>query len=147
MEGLSTQRSSDAVTRSVVLGVIGGLAGGVIFGLMMAAQNMLPMVGMLIGQESAGVGFIVHLVISALIGGTYGFVAPRLPSGWGVTAGAGLVYGVIWWVLGALILMPLMLGMGEMVLQIGDAQWMSLIGHLIFGVILAAVFKLLRERA
>jgi hypothetical protein len=30
-------------------------------------------------------------------------------------------------------LMPLMLGMPEMVFQIGEMQWMSLIGHLVFG--------------
>jgi len=31
--------------------------------------------------------------------------------------------------------------MGQMVLQIGDMQWLSLMGHIIFGVIMAAVYK------
>jgi hypothetical protein len=43
-------------------------------------------------------------------------------------------------VLGALILMPLMLGMSAMVLQIGGDQWMSLIGHLIYGVVTGLAF-------
>jgi hypothetical protein len=47
---------------------------------------------------------------------------------------------VIWWILGALLLMPLMLGMREMVLVIGGAQWMSLVGHLLYGVVTGLVF-------
>lgn len=31
--------------------------------------------------------------------------------------------------------MPLMLGMSNMVFQIGETQWMSLMGHVIYGVI------------
>jgi len=63
-----------------------------------------------------------------------------------VSMGAGIVYGVIWWVLGALIMMPLMLGMSDMILQIGDAQWMSLVGHVIFGIVTAGFFTLIQRR-
>ena len=59
---------------------------------------------------------------------------------------AGMIYGVIWWVLGALILMPLMLGMSAMVLQIGDTQWASLMGHAIFGIITGYVYAALGNR-
>jgi uncharacterized membrane protein YagU involved in acid resistance len=59
---------------------------------------------------------------------------------------AGAVNGIVWWVLGALILMPMMLGMSAMVLQIGGDQWMSLIGHLIFGVVTALAFLPLSKR-
>lgn len=133
-------------TRSIVLGIIGGLIGGVVFGIMMAMQNMLPMVGMLIGQESPIVGFIIHMVISAFIGGSFGLLSIRLPSSWPAFLIGGGVYGVIWWVLGALILMPVMLGMNEMVLQIGDMQIMSLVGHIIFGVVMGGAFKAAAER-
>jgi uncharacterized membrane protein YagU involved in acid resistance len=104
------------------------------------------MVAMLVGSESAAVGFIVHMAISAFIGAVYGVVASRLPKTTGVAIGAGAVNGIVWWVLGALIVMPLMLGMSAMVLQIGGDQWMSLIGHLIFGVITGLVFLALSKR-
>jgi hypothetical protein len=52
----------------------------------------------------------------------------------------GAVYGVIWSVLGALILMPLLLGMADIVLVIGQPQVMSLMGYLISGVIMGALF-------
>lgn len=126
---------------TILSGVIAGLGGGLVFGMMMAMMSMLPMVAMLIGSDNVVVGFMVHMVISAVIGASYGFIAPRLPSSWMMTIGAGMVYGVIWWVLGALVIMPLALGMGQMVLQIGDMQWLSLMGHIIFGVIMAAVYK------
>ena len=42
--------------------------------------------------------------------------------------------------------MPLMLGMNEMILQIGQMQLNSLMGHVIFGVVLAAIYKMLLER-
>ena len=133
-------------TESVIQGVVGGLVGGSVFGVQMAVGGMLPMVAQMIGSQSPVVGFILHLVISAVIGAGYGVIAPRLPAGWLVTVGAGIVYGIIWWVLGALIIMPLALGMSEMVFQIGDMQWMSLIGHVIFGIITAAFYALIATR-
>ncbi len=142
----TTTASTTNIQTSIIRGIIGGIAGGMVFGMMMAMMNMLPMVGMLIGNDSPVIGFGVHMVISILIGATYGIIATRIPSSWGIVVGAGVVYGVIWWVLGALVLMPLMLGMNDMVLQIGNDQWMSLMGHIIFGVILTAVYKLLSDR-
>ena len=132
--------------QSIVAGVLSGLVGGAVFGLMMAVMGMLPMVAMLVGSQSAAVGFLVHMAISAAIGGTYGLVAGRLPKTAAVGIMAGAVNGFVWWVLGALIMMPLMLGMTDMVLQIGQPQWMSLVGHLIFGVVAGLAFIPLSER-
>ena len=127
-------------------GAIAGLAGGVVFGLMMGMMGMLPMVGMLVHQQSAVVGFILHLVISAFIGAVYGLVAGR----WATTrvnaVVGGIVNGVVWWVLGALILMPLLLGMTQMVLRIGADQWLSLMGHMIYGLVTAFAFIPLARR-
>ena len=142
----SAQTDQTTTTDALKNGVIAGLAGGLIFGMMMAIMGMLPMIGMLIGQESSFVGFIVHMGISAVFGGAFGLVAARLFSGWTQTLIAGAIYGVIVWVVGALVMMPLMLGMNEMVLQIGQAQWMSLIGHIIFGLITGGVFVWLNQR-
>jgi hypothetical protein len=59
---------------------------------------------------------------------------------------AGLINGVVWWVLGALILMPLMLGMSEMVFSVGGPQMMSLAGHVLFGLVTAYLFAFLARR-
>ena len=145
MEKQST--SAGIQTESLVHGVVAGLVGGSVFGVQMAVGGMLPMVAQMIGSESVVVGFILHLIISAVIGATYGLIAPRLPGGWLITIGAGIVFGVIWWILGALIIMPLVLGMSAMVLVIEDMQLMSLVGHVIFGIITATVYTLIAQRS
>ena len=55
-------------------GVYGGLAGGVVFGVMMGMRGMLPMVGQTVGSSSSVVGFIVHMVNSAIIGAAFAVV-------------------------------------------------------------------------
>lgn len=141
-----TRIRSSATAENLVQGVVAGLVGGSVFGVQMAVGGMLPMVAQMVGSQSPVIGFMLHLLISAFIGGVYGIISPRLPAGWLIAIGAGIVYGVIWWVLGALIIMPLALGMSEMVFQIGDPQWMSLIGHVIFGIVMAAFFSLINRR-
>lgn len=133
-------------TRNLTLGAIGGLAGGVPFGILMMMMGMMPTIGMLVRVESAAVGWVVHLVISAVVGALYGYFGPAFSKTWGSATIAGVIYGVIWWVLGALILMPAILGMFQMIFAIGQMQWMSLMGHIIYTTITAWVFKALLER-
>lgn len=136
----------------LINGAIAGVAGGVVFGILMAMLDMLPMVSMLIGVENAAVGFLVHLVNSAIIGAIFGLIAWGFAHNIAAVLGAGMVYGVIWWVLGALIVMPLWLSvtadpmMSDMVLTVGRDQWMSLMGHVIFGLIAGGVLYGLRRR-
>jgi hypothetical protein len=127
-------------------GAIAGLAGGAVFGIMMGMMNMLPMVGMLVRQENAVFGFIVHMLISAVFGAIYGLIAGRFAINATNALIGGIVNGVVWWVLGALVLMPLMLGMAAMVFVIGQSQWMSLLGHLIYGLVTSFVFIPLLKR-
>lgn len=77
-------------------GAIAGLGGGLVFGMMMAMMGMLPMIGMLVRQENAFIGFIVHMFISAVIVSIYGIVASRLPTTYLVGVVAGAANGVIW---------------------------------------------------
>ncbi|MCL4267742.1 MAG: hypothetical protein KJ069_31540 [Anaerolineae bacterium] len=135
--------ATKSTTSSLKAGIVAGLIGSLVFGMMM---GMLPMVGMLVRADSAIVGFIVHMGISATIGAIYGLVAARLPQSYVATAVAGIVNGIVWWVFGALILMPLMLGMTSMVFVIGQDQWFSLMGHIIFGLVTAFAFVPLSKR-
>lgn len=141
------QNTNLSPAKLAVSGALAGLAGGAVFGMMMAVMGMLPMVGMLVRQESAVVGFIVHMGISAFIGAVYGLAAGRFALSSTTALVGGMVNGVVWWVLGALVLMPLMLGMSQMVFVIGSDQWMSLVGHLMFGLITSFVFIPLVKRS
>jgi uncharacterized membrane protein YagU involved in acid resistance len=141
------QKVSASPTKLATSGAIAGLAGGVVFGMMMAMMGMLPMVGMLVRQESAVIGFIVHMLISAFIGAVYGLVAGRFALNTTNAVIGGMINGGVWWVLGALVLMPLMLGMSQMVFVIGNDQWLSLMGHIIYGLVTAFVFIPLVKRS
>jgi uncharacterized membrane protein YagU involved in acid resistance len=132
------------MTSRVVSGAAGGLAGGIVFGLMMDADGMMPMIAMLVGSESAGLGWLLHIGISLFIGATFGLLVGRWLAR-PVTIVAGIAWGAVWWVLGALLLMPARLGMP--VLEINDVTTRSLVGHLVFGAILGVVAWLLARRA
>ncbi|ROP35619.1 MULTISPECIES: hypothetical protein [Saccharothrix] len=134
-------------------GALAGLAGGLVFGLLMAGVGSLSMVGMLIGVENAVVGFIVHMVISAIAGAGFGLLTRNMTLVPPVYA-LSMIYGAVWWVLGALIIMPLWLSvtadpmMSDMVFVVGGAQWVSLFGHVVgFGMTTGAVLLVLRGQA
>jgi hypothetical protein len=125
-------------TRQLIAGVVGGIAGGIVFGAMMHMQGMIGMIAGLVGAEGAAVGWAVHLVIAALIGLGFALAFGRLVTGWGAGGGLGLVYGAIWWVLGPLVIMPAWMGMP--LFAINEMTLMSLVGHLVYGVVLGLVF-------
>ena len=131
-------------THRAVHGAVGGIAGGIVFGLLMQAMGMIPMVAQLVGSSATVVGWVVHLAISAFIGITFavllGSAAPTLTRA--LLLGAG--YGVFWWVFGALLLMPARLGMP--VFELSSTAWQSLMGHLLFGLVLGGVFSALSRR-
>jgi uncharacterized membrane protein YagU involved in acid resistance len=133
-------------SRDLWIGALAGIIGGIPFGIMMGMMGMMPMIGMLVRVDSAFVGVLVHAAISAITGAIYGIFAVRFPLSWQNAILGGLIYGVIWWVLGALVLMPALLGMFEMIFVIGQMQWMSLLGHIIFGEVLALAFVWLQRR-
>jgi len=132
--------------RRAAAGVAGGIAGGLVFGMLMAIMGMLPMVASMAGSDSAGVGFGIHMVISVLIG--LGLTVPfaGLLSSYGKGTVVGLGYGALWWVLGALTIMPAALGMP--LFMIDTMAGLSLLGHLVYGAILALVaVRVLKGRA
>jgi uncharacterized membrane protein YagU involved in acid resistance len=108
---------------------------------MMQMMGMIGMVAGLVGHDSAGVGWIVHLGISLLFGLGYGLIFGSASTSWGRAVGFGATYGLAWWVLGALLIMPALLGMP--VFQVGAPQVQSLVGHLVYGIALGLVFHAL----
>ncbi|MCU0263197.1 MAG: DUF1440 domain-containing protein [Candidatus Nanopelagicales bacterium] len=149
MAQTSTSTSPTSTTRitaaeGLVPGIVGGLAGGVVFGVMMQMMDMIPMVAMLVGSESVAVGWLVHLGISAIFGAVFGLVGSRLLGSWGAGIIGGAAYGVVMWVLGALIAMPARLDMP--LLNLNEMAWQSLMGHIVYGVILGAVAVALARR-
>jgi uncharacterized membrane protein YagU involved in acid resistance len=130
----------------LLAGIIGGVVGGLAFGALMAMMGMLPMVASIVGSKSAVVGFVYHMFNSVVIGALFGLILGSFSRTYGQGVVFGLLYGVVWWVLGPMILMPLLLGMGSegIASQFGAAfsapMLMSLLGHLIYGVLTGLVY-------
>lgn len=133
--------------RAILMGQAGGIIGGLLFTIVMAGIGALPRVASLVGMESSVAGFIVHLVISVIIGTSYGLLFYRKASGYSAEIALGLVYGWFWWVLGAVTLFPLLLGQPvDWSLSAVTALYPSLVGHLLYGVGLAVFFQFLARR-
>lgn len=132
--------------RKLIAGVIGGIAGGLVFGVLMSMMGMMGMIASLMGSDSAGVGFAIHLMISIIFGVAFVVLASRFVTTWGLSLIAGAVWGVITWVIGPLVIMPLMMGMP--LFMIDSMALLSLMGHVLYGLVLGAVtFAIIRRRA
>ncbi len=133
--------------RALGMGILASLAGGLAFTVVMVETDALPVVASLIGRSSPMAGFVVHMTISAIIGATYGLLFRREAYSYGAGLIWGLVYGLVWWFLGPLTLMPILLG--------AEVQWSlpsalgaypSLIGHLAYGGTTALAYQLMVMR-
>lgn len=133
--------------RSLRWGVLAGLAGGLASSPVMLATGILPHTAGLGSSFSTLLGFLLHLLISAVLGMGYGLLfrheAPTLE--WGVLWGT--TFGLIWWYLGPMTLLPLILtGQCDWTSAAASQLLPSLIGHLIFGGVTAWAFFLLERR-
>jgi len=128
-------------------GAAASLAGGLLFSLVMLATGALPRVARLVGGTSPLLGFVVHLVISAVIGMSYGLLFRREAPDKGSAVAWGLLYGLIWWFLGPLTLYPVLLG-GSITwtTQAAGLALPSLIGHLMYGAATALAFIVFERR-
>ena len=141
-------------------GVAGGLIAGVVFGIMMQILTaptpegqempMMAMVAQVVGSESLIVGWVYHLFNSAVIGGIFGWLLGNKAHSYGSGTGWGALYGIFWWVLGGLVLMPMVLGMNAFapvtMEPMRPVAMGSLMGHLVFGIILGASYIALTKK-
>lgn len=133
--------------RSLGWGAMASIVGGVLFSLVMAATGALARIASIVGGSSPALGFIVHFVISAPIGMSYGVLFQRESPTLGAGVVWGMLYGMVWWFLGPLTLFPILLG-GSFTWtpEAANAALPELIGHLLYGAVTALVFLLLERR-
>jgi hypothetical protein len=135
-------------------GIVAGLLAGVVFGVMMhlistpmAMGGRTPMIMMMarvVRSDSFVAGWIYLLVSSVLMGGIFGIVLGHRATRIGGGLAWGALYGVLLWVLGALVLMPLLLGMEVFapmtMASMRPGTWQSLGAHVLSGMILGGAF-------
>ena len=143
--------NNEALRKGIVPGIIAGYiflafigagmvpvmdAEGAMSGMEMG-NGMLDMVGGMIGAD-AFIGFILHIIISAVAGALYTAVFVdnvNLGSALVNIVVGGLIYGLIWWIVGGNIVGPAVSGGDVLQLSIDS----SFFGHIIFGHLLAFI--------
>ena len=134
--------------RTIWLGALAGLLGGLVFGVSLADQGMITSIAGLFRLNNSLFGWGIHLILSVIIGGLYGFWFSifKGPAKYSDGLASGMTYGFIWWGLGAMTLAP--------IIQHGSVEWTfasvsvafpSLIGHLIYGLVLGFAYQVLGD--
>jgi len=133
--------------RSIQWGAFAGLVGGLISSPVMFATGILPKIAGLDTSFADLRGLVMHLIISAAIGMTYGLLFRNEAPSFGLGVPWGFLFGLIWWYVGPLTLLPLTLtGAFDWRASAASMLLPSLIGHLIYGGSTALVFLLLEQR-
>lgn len=129
---------------------LGGLAGGLVFGLLLQSLGMMPVIGSLYGMESVAVGWVAHLfhsVVFALVFAAAVVWTDYRDAGPAQLAALGTGYGVLLWLVAAAVVMPLwMSAIGLAAPAIPNLDVNSLVGHVLYGALLGAVFAFARRR-
>lgn len=134
-------------TEALIPGAIAGLIGGLVFGAAMIQLGFLPTIAAIVRVESPLIGFAVHMTIAAIIGAGFGLLIWRQTSGPGETLFWGATYGVFWWFLGTLTLLPAFLGRPLVAdTAAARAEIPALIGHLLYGVATGLALVAIRRR-
>jgi hypothetical protein len=127
--------------RSLEWGALAGALGGLLFSIILGATGVLSQVAALIRGSSPLAGFVVHLVISVLIGMSYALLFAHESPDVGSSLAWGMLYGLGWWFLGPLTLMPILSGYAvTWTMQAADMLLPSLLGHVIYGAATGLVF-------
>jgi hypothetical protein len=89
---MTTSVGSSALVTRAWNGIVAGLAGGIVFGIMMTTMGMMSTIAMMVGSSSVAISWLVHLIISAFYGALFAFVVPTARAV-GALLGAGACTG------------------------------------------------------
>ena len=132
--------------RSLRWGALAGLVGGLVASPILFATGVLSSVVGLDTHLSGFNGFLVNMLVSSLIGMTYGLLFRHEAPNLGLGVMWGWLFGLIWWYIGPMTLLPLLLtGECDWRASAASALLPTLTGHLLFGATTALIFLLLER--
>ncbi len=128
--------------RAIVAGGLAGTIGGLIFSRWVASGDYFPLLAGYGELHAARATIIVlHFGVALFIGVTFGMLFQRDVRGYGSCMGWGLAYGIFWWFLGQLTLLPLAAHRPiDWSADQGGAVFGSLVGHILYGLILGVAY-------
>ncbi|MGI5892645.1 MAG: PQQ-dependent sugar dehydrogenase [Bacillota bacterium] len=121
-------------------GVLAGLVGGIAAAMILWGSWLLPTLGLLLTKVDLIRGFVVMLVLGAIGGGIYSLFARRLSGKISTTIISGIILGVVFWVIGVLMLIPILLGFPTQLANPLE-HWTPLIAFIIYGVITSLIYS------
>ncbi len=131
------------LVRAVFAGGFAGIVGGWAFGKWMEQAGFFPLVATLVGSHATHVGVTIHFAIAAIIGVSFGILFQRDVRGLGSSLCWGVAYGMLWWFVGALTLLPLLTGHApDYATARAGALFGSFVGHVVYGAIVGALYAL-----
>ncbi len=135
---------SPSLRRDIVAGSAAGLIGGLVFSWAQQAQGMRAATSGLVGVTSLGAGVALDLLIGIFIGATFGAIFRYQSLGYAPTISSGVLYGLLWWIIGPLTLVPALTGRGPTwSLQEANAALPSLVGHVLYGALTGLSYYML----
>jgi uncharacterized membrane protein YagU involved in acid resistance len=121
--------------------LLAGLIAGLVFGMMMQMSGKISVIAGLVGSSHVFVGWLIHMLISFVFAIFYLILVNKTEK----YILIGIVHGTVIWIIGPLVIMPLMMGKGVMLLEMfSPPLMMSLVTHIFFSLMLAVVFKISR---
>jgi uncharacterized membrane protein YagU involved in acid resistance len=135
--------SDFSVSRALLVGGLAGAIGGIVFG-RWAGGWYFPLIAKLTNSHSVSTGEWLHYAFSIVIGSGFGLLFQRDMRGLGSSLGWGTGYGIMWWFLGPLTLLPLAGGQ-EVDWSYENAANLfgALVGHILYGLIVGLVYAFL----
>ncbi len=125
------------IPRAVCAGAVAGLLGGWAFAQWMKHVDHFSEIAGLVHSSSSATGMLLHFVIATIIGISFGLLFQRDLHGDGSSMVWGIAYGMLWWFIGPLTLMPMWLGKPlDWSRQQGGMLFGSLMGHIVYGFLL-----------
>ena len=120
----------------LVAGVVGGLAGAFI----LWGTWLLPALGLLLTRVDIINGITALLILGAVGGIIYALIMRERRLRLSGTIFSGLVLGVIFWVVGVLVVIPMILGFPPQLINPLD-HWMPLVAYVFYGIIVALLYS------
>src|SRR5260370_3078807 len=137
----SGERMDFTFLRALTIGVLAGLVGGWAFSIWFAQNNAFVLIAGIFNSDSSAFGMLLHYLISAVIGASFCLLFQRDVRGPGSSIGFGLAYGLFWWLLGPLTLLPLLLHQHvDWSYLHRSALFGSLIGHAVYCILLGLLY-------
>ncbi len=133
--------------RALGRGAAAGIAGGLLYTVMLARLGSFEGIAQLMRADNAAVGVLVHAVVSVIWGAVYGLLFRRQTYGIGSAVGWGVAFGFFIWVVGPNTLFAVLTGQTpDWSADSTAPRTASLVGHLVYGAVLGVGFHYFESR-